>query len=388
LQQHRPTVFDSAWQFFDLADFLTWRATGSLARSVCTVTCKWTYLAHESRWDPSYFQAIGLGVLADEGFARIGTDIVTPGTPLAQGLTAQAAADLGLRAGTAVGAGLIDAHAGGVGTVGADGDPTACLGYVFGTSSCTMTTTRDAAFVPGVWGPYYNVMVSDAWLVEGGQSAAGAAIDHLLTLHPAHAEATAAAQAAGQALPLWLANRAKGKVARLSDVVLLAGRLHVVPEFLGNRAPFANPHARAIIAGMGMDKDIDSLIALYIAGLCGIGYGLRQIIMAQNAHGAPIARIVISGGAGQDDLIRQLIADATGLPVVATQCDEPVLLGSAILGAIAAGLQPSMTAAMAAMSRVKTTYMPHKVDGPDGTHWHDARFRAFEALQQTALTLG
>jgi D-ribulokinase len=388
LQQHRPTVFDSAWQFFDLADFLTWRATGSLARSVCTVTCKWTYLAHESRWDPSYFQAIGLGVLADEGFARIGTDIVTPGTPLAQGLTAQAAADLGLRAGTAVGAGLIDAHAGGVGTVGADGDPTACLGYVFGTSSCTMTTTRDAAFVPGVWGPYYNAMVSDAWLVEGGQSAAGAAIDHLLTLHPAHAEATAAAQAAGQALPLWLANRAKGKVARLSDVVLLAGRLHVVPEFLGNRAPFANPHARAIIAGLGMDKDIDSLIALYIAGLCGIGYGLRQIIMAQNAHGAPIARIVISGGAGQDDLIRQLIADATGLPVVATQCDEPVLLGSAILGAIAAGLQPSMTAAMAAMSRVKTTYMPHKVDGPDGTHWHDARFRAFEALQQTALTLG
>ena len=31
---------------------------------------------------PSYFRAIGLGVLADEDFARIGTEVVEPGTPL------------------------------------------------------------------------------------------------------------------------------------------------------------------------------------------------------------------------------------------------------------------------------------------------------------------
>src|SRR5690606_25901585 len=72
LKENRPHVFDAAWQFFDLADFLTWRATDDLARSTCTVTCKWTYLAHEKRWDPGYFRAIGLGVLADEDFARIG----------------------------------------------------------------------------------------------------------------------------------------------------------------------------------------------------------------------------------------------------------------------------------------------------------------------------
>ena len=121
LKENRPDVFDAAWQFFDLADFLTWRATGDLARSTCTVTCKWTYLAHEKRWDASYFHAIGLGVLADEDFARIGQRVVEPGTPLGGGLTAQAAAELGLVAGTPVGAGMIDAHAGGIGTVGVDG---------------------------------------------------------------------------------------------------------------------------------------------------------------------------------------------------------------------------------------------------------------------------
>ncbi|MGV7245283.1 sigma 54-interacting transcriptional regulator [Caballeronia sp. M23-90] len=82
LLENRPHIFAAAWQFFDLTDFLTWRATGDLSRSTCTVTCKWTYLAHERRWDENYFQAVGLGVLADEAFARIGQTVVDPGTPL------------------------------------------------------------------------------------------------------------------------------------------------------------------------------------------------------------------------------------------------------------------------------------------------------------------
>ena len=38
LRENRPKVFSAAWAFFDLADFLTWRATGSMARSTCTLT--------------------------------------------------------------------------------------------------------------------------------------------------------------------------------------------------------------------------------------------------------------------------------------------------------------------------------------------------------------
>lgn len=153
LREHLPETYDAAWQFMDLADFLTWRATGDLARSACTVTCKWTYLAHERRWDAGYFRAIGLGDLADDGFARIGQRVVPPGSPLGGGLTAKAAAALGLVPGTPVGAGLIDAHAGGIGTVGAEGRAESNMAYVFGTSSCTMTSTGAPVFVPGVWGP-------------------------------------------------------------------------------------------------------------------------------------------------------------------------------------------------------------------------------------------
>jgi D-ribulokinase len=384
LLENRPSVFEAAWQFFDLTDFLTWRATGDLSRSTCTVTCKWTYLAHERRWDESYFRTAGLGVLADEAFTRIGQTVVDAGTPLGSGLTAIAAADLGLRAGTPVATGVIDAHAGGIGTVGADGEPEACLAYVFGTSSCTMTTTRSPVFVPGVWGPYFSAMVPDAWLNEGGQSVAGAAIERLLSMHPVTPDARQQAEQAAQSLPVMLAALAVRSVHTadgLSGAVRLANGLHVVPEFLGNRAPLADPHARAVIAGLGMEDDLDSLVALYIAGICSIGYGLRQIIETQASAGAPIERVVISGGAGRLDLVRQLLADATGKPVLATQAEEPVLLGAAMLGGVAGGRFDDVRSAMASMSQISKTYEP---DRGDIAALHEARFRAFKQLQNVA----
>jgi D-ribulokinase len=379
LAENMPRTFASAWQFFDLTDFLTWRCTGSLARSICTVVCKWTYLAHEARWDEAFFRNVGLGTLADEQFERIGTEIVPGGTPLAAGLTMEAAAELGLEPGTPVAAGLIDAHAGGIATVGARGGPGTVLtrmAYVFGTSACSMTTTARPAFVQGVWGPYYSAMVPGLWLNEGGQSAAGAAIDHLVRMHPAAGEAALLAKERGIGLGAWLAERAIA-LGGAAAVARLVGHLHVVPEFLGNRAPFADPDAKALIAGIGMDTSVDSLAGLYLAGLCGLAYGARQIIDAQRAAGISIDTIVVSGGAGQSPLVRQALADATGLTIAASASPEPVLLGSGILAAVAAKRYDDIPTAMAAMSKLGDIYQPD----PTIADWHDRRFATFEKLQ-------
>src|SRR5438445_13719918 len=113
---------------------------------------------------------------------------------------------LGLLEGMPVGASLIDAHAGGVGTIGGrekSGDSVDIrrrLAYIMGTSACIMATTSEPRFVPGVWGPYYSGMVPGFWLNEGGQSAAAAAIDHLIRSHPAYKEAVASGHAGGRAI--------------------------------------------------------------------------------------------------------------------------------------------------------------------------------------------
>ena len=386
LKENLPATYEAAWQFFDLTDFLTWRATGSLARSVCTVTCKWTYLAHERRWDESYFRQVGLGDLAETGFARIGTEIVPAGQALGHGLTPQAASELGLSPGTPVGAGLIDAHAGGVGSVGArggTGSATTRMAYVFGTSACTMASSAEPVFIPGVWGPYYSAMIPGLWLSEGGQSAAGAAIDQLVAFHPAAVEARSKADELGLSLPSWLADIAASRAATASDAACLAGELTVVPEFLGNRSPNADPGSRALVSGLGMERDLDSLVSLYVAGILGLGYGLRQIIGASRARGATIDTIALSGGAGRHPLIRQLLADCTGISVLVSRQPDPVLLGAAMLGATAADAFDNLESAMETMSSVGEIFHP---TGGEAAALHERRFAAFEALQKSATS--
>jgi D-ribulokinase len=358
LKRHLPTSYDAAGHLFDLADYLSFRATGSTARSVCTVTCKWNFLAHEGRWSESYFQRIGLGDFVSDRYARIGTEIVVPGTPLGRGLTGSAALELGLRERLPVAASLIDAHAGGVGTIGgrvageAEVDVCSRLAYIMGTSACIMATTTKPCYVPGVWGPYYSGMVPELWLNEGGQSAAGAAIDHLIRSHPACAEARASADTAGLGILEFLERRIVSRAGGIGAAALLARDIHVLPEFLGNRSPYADPDARAVIAGLDLDAGIDSMERLFVAGLCGLAYGLADVVDTFRSNGVASRMMVISGGAARSPLVRQIMADTTGLTVALPETQEPVLLGAAMLGAVAAGAYRSIAEAMASMSAI------------------------------------
>jgi D-ribulokinase len=105
-----------------------------------------------------------------------------------------------------------------------------------------------------------------------------------------------------------------------------------------------------------------------------------QVLVEKNV---PIDTIVVSGGAGQSPLVRQLLADTTGKVVAAPVSEEPVLLGSAILGAVAAGQHRDIAEAMSSMSTLGETYRPN----PIAAGWHEKRFKAFEMLQQTARAI-
>jgi D-ribulokinase len=225
-------------------------------------------------------------------------------------------------------------------------------------------------------------MVPGLWLNEGGQSAAGAAIEHLLQMHPHSAQVTHAARQKQQTLADWLAAEVESRGG--ADMIPeLVGELHVVPEFLGNRAPFADPDARALIAGLDMRADLESLLALYLAGLCGLGYGARQIVRAQQEKGIAVDTIVVSGGAAKSRLVRQVLADTTGLTVAASASPEAVLLGSAMLGSVASGVHASLGEAMQAMSVLGEIHQPQATL----EDWTDRRFGAFEALQKVGRAI-
>ncbi|MGH7103301.1 MAG: FGGY-family carbohydrate kinase [Acetobacteraceae bacterium] len=384
LSRHRPESFAKARHFFDLPDFLTWRATGHSSRSLCSLSCKWTYLGHQRRWDESYFRAIGLGALADEGFRRIGTDVRAPGVPVGRGLTAAAAAELGLSAGTPVGTSAIDAHAGGIGLIGAalEGQPvdqagiTRRLALIGGTSSCHMAVSAEPAFVPGVWGPYWGAMLPGLWLNEGGQSATGALIDHLVRTHAAYPALAANAQASGRSIYEVLNARLE-MLAAGQDPARLTSGLHVFPDFHGNRSPRADPSLTGMISGLTLAAGPDELATLYLAAIQAIAYGTRHIVEIMNSAGYAIDFVLATGGGSRNPLFLESHADALGTPVAIGHEPEAVLLGAAILGAVAGAIYPGISAAMTAMSRVGRVIKPR---GGATARYHAAKYAVFQRL--------
>ena len=392
LRENLPASWIRTRRFLDLPDFLAYRATGIDTRSLCTTVCKWTYLGHgEGHWDESYFRQIGLGDLVDEGFARIGARVRPMGEP--QGtLTAAAAQELGLRPGIAVGVAIIDAHAGGLGMLGASMDGVAPdaealeerLALIGGTSTCHMAVSREPKFLSGIWGPYWSAMVPGLWLTEGGQSATGALIDHVIHSHARGVELAAEAAAKGTSVYALLNERLEQLAvdAGAAFPAELTRDLHVLPDHHGNRSPRADPSLRGMISGLRLRDSVDSLALVYQATVQAIAHGTRHILDTMNTGGYRIKTLFASGGDARNPLFLREHADITGCRVVLPREPEAVLLGAAILGAVASGDQPSVLSAMGAMSEAARVIEP---EGGEVARYHAAKHRVFQRMYEDQM---
>ncbi len=376
LKRHLPGQWQRYDRLLDLADFLTFRASGSNQRSCCTLACKWTYLAHEQPgWQADFLHQMGLDDLLDR--AKLPPAAAAIGEPLGK-LTEQAARDLGLTTACTVGCGLIDAHAGALAVLGpyleSGLSASHHIGLIAGTSTCHMALSSSPREVAGIWGPYYGAVAPGLWLNEGGQSASGALLDHILAWHAKGRE---------------LGEDAHGKILAHIDKLRaetgksFAERLHVLPDFHGNRSPLADPHAVGVISGLTLDSSLDSLAALYFRTAVAIALGTRHILDALNAKGYTIDHMHIAGGHTKNPLLMELYADTTGCNLVAPAEEDAVLLGTAIVAASAAKLYPDLGHAAAAMVRTGTVIEPN----PERRAGYDRDYRVFLTMhtQRAAL---
>eukprot|EP00252_Welwitschia_mirabilis_P027108 TRINITY_DN9176_c0_g1_i5.p1 TRINITY_DN9176_c0_g1~~TRINITY_DN9176_c0_g1_i5.p1 ORF type:complete len:530 (+),score=125.84 TRINITY_DN9176_c0_g1_i5:274-1863(+) len=398
-----------AFRWMDLTDWLTYRATGDDTRSLCTTVCKWTYLGHAHiqqmnssnskameacGWDSVFWEEIGLGDLVEGEYAKIGKSVAFPGHPLGSGLTPAAAKELGLNVGTPVATSLIDAHAGGIGAIesvpldmntqGEDALEALChrMVLVCGTSTCHMAVSEQKHFIPGVWGPFWSAMIPELWLTEGGQSATGALLDHVVE---SHAAATLLAnRAASQNISLYeLLNRmleALKKDAGAPFIAFLSKDLHVLPDFHGNRSPLADPLSKGMICGLTLDTGEKSLAILYLATLQGIAYGTRHIIEHCNNHGHKISVLLACGGLSKNPIFVQEHADITGCPVILPKEKEAVLLGAAILGSVSAKKYATLQNAMKSLNAAGQVFYPSK--DPKVKQYHDTKYKIFRSLYE------
>jgi ribulose kinase len=158
--------------------------------------------------------------------------------------------------------------------------------------------------------------------------------------------------------------------------------LHVLPDHHGNRSPRADPSLRGMVSGLKLSDSIDQLALLYLATIQAIALGTRHILAAMNAEGYRVQTLFASGGDTKNPVFVREHADATGCQVVLPAEPEAVLLGSALLGAVAAGDQPSVLAAMGAMNRAGSVVQPA---GGAVARYFDRKYRVFHRLHEDQL---
>ncbi|MEB5837112.1 FGGY-family carbohydrate kinase [Pantoea dispersa] len=388
LKQHMPTTWSNVGHLFDLPDFLTWRATQDTTRSLCSTVCKWTYIGHEDRWDPSYFRQIGLEDLLENNAAKIGSEVKTMGEPLGHGLTQRAAAEMGLMAGTAVSVSIIDAHAGSLGILGASGasgesaDFDNRIALIGGTSTAHMAMSRSARYIGGIWGPYYSAILPDYWLNEGGQSTTGALIDHVIQSHPCYQDLLKQGKDSGKTIYEVLNGILRKMAGEPENIAFLTKDIHMLPYFHGNRSPRANPTLTGTLTGLKLSRTPEDMALHYLATIQALALGTRHIIETMNQSGYCIDTIMASGGGTKNPIFVQEHSNATGCAMLLPEESEAMLLGSAMMGTVAAGAYDSLPEAMAAMSRIGKTITPqtNKIK-----EYYDRKYRVFHEMYHDSM---
>ncbi|KAJ5201607.1 uncharacterized protein N7498_006270 [Penicillium cinerascens] len=366
LKNHMPKELFDKCKFYDLADALTHIATGNEKRSFCSVVCKQGYVpvgvdGSVKGWQEDFLDDIGLGDLTEDNFKRLGGVDGVNGDYLSAGelvghLCEKAASELGLPAGIAIGSGVIDAYAGWIGTVGAKvnfgpsqlNDEAAKndkaqafsrLAAVAGTSTCHLAMSPDPVFVSGVWGPYRDTIIPGYWMAEGGQSATGELLKHVIETHPAFNHATSIAESYNANIYEYLNEHLKemAQDQQAPCVSYLGRHFFFYGDLWGNRSPIADPSMTGSIFGLTSDKTVDGLAIYYYSTLEFIALQTKQIVETMNEAGHSITSIFVSGSQCQNDILVSLIASACDMPVVIPRyIHAAVCHGAAMLGAKAA----------------------------------------------------
>ncbi|QEH33363.1 Ribulokinase [Aquisphaera giovannonii] len=339
LKNNEPDTYRKAGRIVECTNWMMYKLTGHWTLSLNHVAVKWNYARPDGGWPLAMMAKVGLDDLPGKWPDEI--------VPLGKGddrLSARAAEELGLKAGTPVAQGGIDAYLGMLG-LGAtnDGDVAA----IVGSSTCHLAQCKDGVFGSGAAGCYPDATVEGLYTIEAGQTATGSILDW----YRRHFAAREQAEADRRGVNVYsVLDEEAAKVPPGADGLV------VRDDFQGNRSPYKNPQARGAIVGLSLAHGPGHIFrALYEATAC----GTRHILEDASKHGLKVHRVFLGGGGAKSPLWLQIHADILKRPVLLTRESESCALGSAMIAAIAAGEFADLDEAARAMVAIEKTVDPN-----------------------------
>jgi L-ribulokinase len=336
-----PEVFDAAYTWIELADFVPAALSGTLVpgkmtAGICAAGHKAMYSDDWGGYPDKEFLAHldpKLGALRDRLTKRVRAVDTSVG-----GLTAEWARKTGLPAGIPVAVGAFDAHLGAIGACIQPGT----LVKIIGTSTCDITVKRNSeklADVPGLCGIVDGSVLPGYFGLEAGQSAVGDIFE-------------------------WFVGYVKPKGGSHEELTAGAAKLQPGESGLlaldwnnGNRTILVDQRLTGLLVGQTL---YTTPVEIYRALIESTAYGALTIINRFEEYGVKIEQVVNCGGiAEKSPLTMQIYADVTGRPMKISRSAQTPALGAAVAAAVVAGVHRDFATAQKAMTGLKAAgYKP------------------------------
>jgi xylulokinase len=309
LREHRPDVFERTASFVQLHAYLAGRLTGEGAFCDRTAT---SWFHNYDLWNDAWADRVTRALdLQPTMFPQ-----VRPASDVVGQVTAAAARDCGLAAGTPVILGTGDAVAAALGAGVAE------PGQAYmttGTGGCVCVVTPEPCFQRGLVTEAY--VLPGSWLIEGIIKNIGVLLQWYVRefgrLERESAEAKGVSPYA--LLDAEAAASAPG-----------SGGLVCLPYFSGEQSPVNDASSRGVLFGLTLATTRGDIIRALLEA---VAYAVTHNLEAIRDVGASVSELRVTGGPATSDLWAQMIADVTGLPIARPRIAETAPLGVAMLAA-------------------------------------------------------
>jgi L-ribulokinase len=317
-----PDVFDAAYTWVELADWVPAMLTGTEAPDKLTVgVCAAGHKAmYHEQWggypDAEFLSRLApkLGQLR----ARLRPKAATIASSVG-GLTTEWSKRTGLPAGTPVAVGAFDAHLGAVGS----GISPGTLVKIIGTSTCDIMIaplSNQLPDIPGLCGIVPESVLPGAYGLEAGQSAVGDIFNWFVN----YVQPGGNRNGTHETL-----TTASGKLAPGESGLLALDWNN------GNRTVLVDQRLTGLLVGQTL---YTTPAEIYRALIEATAFGALSIINRFEDYGINVQRIVNCGGiAEKNPLVMQIYADVTGRPISISRSAQTCALGAAVAGAVVAG---------------------------------------------------
>lgn len=317
-----PEVYAAADRFIEAADWVIWQLTGVETRNSCTAGYKAMWSMSEGFPPPEFFKALDprLEDVVDDKMSRQ----ISPLGEKAGHITEQAAKWTGLKVGTAVAVGNVDAH---VSVPAATVTDTGRMVMIMGTSICHMVVGESEEVVPGMCGVVMDGILPGLPGFEAGQSCVG---DHFQWFVENCVPESYTQEANKMGVSIFDLLESKAASQKPGQSGLLA-----LDWWNGNRSVLVDVDLTGMVLGATLLTKPEEI---YRALIEATAYGTRLIIETFNTNNVPIHELIATGGLpDRNKLLMQIYADVTGLPIYVPEATQIGALGSAMHGAVAAG---------------------------------------------------